>query len=122
MSTAYPPLRDAKISFYDDYHIMSGIPVFVLHPVKADYQCEVPSKHRNPRNEDPKMNISFFNNPDSVTACNFSLDNSRVASGPNDGTARIWSTEHGTVVHIFEEMHKQSPVADIRFFESSNTV
>lgn len=122
-SLGFVPLRDTKLSFYDDYHVMSGIPVFILDPYKTRSTEKEPSKLvDNPKNLDLTRKISFFDDPDSVTACNFSLDDSRLASGYNDGSVRIWSTEHGTVLHTFKEMHKLSPVADIRFLQDSNTV
>lgn len=117
------PLRGSKLSFYDDFHIMSGIPVFVLDPEASieDDACTSDAVRLDSLRPS-SIKISFFENGRAITCCSFSFDDAKLATGHNDGSAMIWSSDHGTVLNKFNEMHKLSPIADIRFIQRSNQV
>ncbi|GMH44608.1 hypothetical protein BSKO_12560 [Bryopsis sp. KO-2023] len=114
-------LGAASLSFFDDFHVVDGVSVFVLdpdrlHPISdrkstmTDSQPQLPSK------------ITFYENKNAITCCKISADGTRVASGHDNGSVMIWSTEHGTLLNEQKNLHKRSPVADISFLGESNTM
>ncbi|GMH36409.1 hypothetical protein BSKO_04277 [Bryopsis sp. KO-2023] len=116
-----------KLSFFDEFHVISGVPVFVLDPDKAT--APVSAGFHNEGNSGLEQRvgrnikkISFSNNKNAITCCDFSDDGSRVVSGHNDGSAVIWSASHGTKLHESKNLHKLSPIADIQFLGDSNDI
>lgn len=97
--------------------------MFVLDPeTSAEDDACTSDVVRVDDREESSIRISFFENGKAITCCSFSFDDAKLATGHNDGSAMIWSSDHGTVIHRFNEMHKLSPVADIRFVQRSNQV
>ncbi|GMH43794.1 hypothetical protein BSKO_11728 [Bryopsis sp. KO-2023] len=120
-----PPLCGTKLSFFDDFRIISGVPVLTLDPDRYGTQSREPSiNSTNPWDGAAGgiQKITFYENKNAITCCNFSADGSRIASGHNDGSAMIWSTQHGTLLYECQKLHKLSPIADIRFSEDSNDI
>ncbi|GMH43795.1 hypothetical protein BSKO_11729 [Bryopsis sp. KO-2023] len=125
---AHPPLNGSNLSLYDDYHLISGVPVFVLNPDEQSNRATGPSESiqevfRSTSSSRGSLNqINFYENAQAITCCNFSVSCLRIASGHDDGSTMVWSTEHGFLLHECKQMHQLSPVADIRFLKDSETV
>ncbi|GMH43824.1 hypothetical protein BSKO_11758 [Bryopsis sp. KO-2023] len=120
LSRENPGLSASSLSFYDDFHVISGIPAFFLDPDRGKPIEEQLSPQESLENRPTLQKITFYENKNAITCCNFSVDGSRMASGHDNGTAMMWSTEHGALL-CEKQLHELSPVADIRFLQDKLT-
>lgn len=114
-------MGNSKLSFFDNFSIVSGIPTFQLNPCKkrpGGGECKDNVKLRLP--EDIEYERAKAERK--LTCCSFSVDGSRLASGHNDGTLTIWSTDNGTELSFCEALNLKTQIADIRFFGGTNHV
>ncbi|GMH43823.1 hypothetical protein BSKO_11757 [Bryopsis sp. KO-2023] len=114
-----PPLCNHKLSFFDDFRIVNGVPVFALNPNKCR---KSPSKPTQDSSSSEGEDAARKTTKNHITCCAISADGSRIVSGHNDGSAMIWSTEHGTLLHEVEQPTKLSVIPDIRFLDCSNDI
>ncbi|GMH33162.1 hypothetical protein BSKO_00996 [Bryopsis sp. KO-2023] len=95
-----PPLDGGPLSFFDDFRVVDGVPVFVFDP------------NNLPQIEGEDLRI---------TCCNLSRDGSRVVSGHGGGTVVVWDSNHGKVLQVLEG-RLDSACAAVQFCDDRNDV
>ena len=126
-----PRLIDSPLSFYDDYRIINGFPVYILRPPGNSSE----EMDRCTSTEKGSLVERFTTSPeldqeDSVregscvwaqdncpfiaTCCSFSQDSSRMVTGYKCGTLCVWETQQGRAVKVMENAHSR----EVRGFSS----
>eukprot|EP00803_Ostreobium_quekettii_P000555 evm.model.scf_322.4 EVM.evm.TU.scf_322.4 scf_322:80745-87058(+) len=95
-----PRIASIPLSLYDDFQVISGIPVFILgNPEPAGTDPDIVT-HR------PSVDITegldfangFLQSPFNVTSCALSEDGIRLISANAGGGVRVWDTQHGNLL------------------------
>ncbi|CAD7698159.1 unnamed protein product [Ostreobium quekettii] len=107
-------LHSSKLSFFDEFKIVCGVPVFELTPrreppINSWEPCahEEASKHGTTEE-------GCFLTTETVTCVAFSDDSSLLVSGHSDGAVRVWDAEHGHLLDCLANKH-QGQVSDVCF-------
>lgn len=113
---AFPSLDGSPLSLFDQFWPISGVPVFELGQEK---KISSPAEDRDNPSSTPMLSrrsisVPHENDPWAITACKFSFEGSRLVSGHNDGSVRLWDADHGQLLDCKKNVHK-SPVADVAF-------
>ncbi|GMH40807.1 hypothetical protein BSKO_08711 [Bryopsis sp. KO-2023] len=102
----FPPLTPGPISFYDNFRIVNGVPAFLLEiPQPASLSKTLPEEVTVEYSED---------DPNGVTCCEFSSDGSRIVSGYQNGSVRVWNALRGVLEFEKLDLHP-THVTDVSF-------
>lgn len=93
-----PPLDGGPLSFFDNFHVMDGVPVFLL---------------------DPKSAAGLEAEEAEIMCHALSHDGSRMISGHRGGAIILWDTDHGNMLVVIRDKF-QSSIAAVQFCCYSN--
>lgn len=98
MFTEQPPLDGGQLSFFDNFRVVDGVPVFLLEP----------------------ESVTGLEGADADITCHaMSHDGSQMVSGHRGGAIIVWDIHHGNVITVIRNKF-QSSVAAIQFSCCSN--
>ena len=111
-------LSTSELSFYDDFRVIDGIPVFVLEQ-QQDEKKRDNLIHCDSLSVDELDFRELVYNPFTVTCCQFSEDGRCLISGHRNGLVQLWDTVHGRSIALQENTH-QTQVAACVFKAGKN--
>lgn len=119
-------MTQSMLSFFDDFQILNGIPVFVLRPaehLEIDGEMMKISMRRKPRESLRKFesSSSHITDPCALTASAFSKDATLFVSGHENGSILVWNAEHGTLKRSLTGPNR-SPISDLAFYKDSSQI
>eukprot|EP00210_Caulerpa_lentillifera_P002518 g2415.t1 len=123
--TEFPPLSRNSLSFFDNFQILNGIPVFPLRPTNwRDFsevcQCLPGSSRKHSTSSPVEINWNeMFRTQCQIICTTFSPDSSLLVSGHYDGSIMVWDAEHGTLKRLIKGVHAVQ-VADLAFYSDSS--
>lgn len=114
------------MSFFDDFHIINGIPAFII--------CRDKYHNKSNDNDDEKFpmkpenstikNINFrsvfsvksgeLDTGEMVTCSCFNEDGTLLICGYKDGNLLVWDANHKHLLYTYERLHK-SAIANVVF-------
>jgi len=125
-----PRFIDTPLSFFDDYQVINGVPVFALRASNRA-EVEAPGERSaggvvgtDPESHSPQVRASG-NPQDStfeVTYSSFSIDGKRLLTGHKSGAVCIWDTEHGKLLETLKSPRESEVWACHFVGQSSHTV
>ncbi|CAD7697120.1 unnamed protein product [Ostreobium quekettii] len=134
------PLIDSPLSFYDDYRVISGLPVTLLElpgnttqPVDdTEALSTARDSHADYADDDYEESRGLSmnkvlawpteNDPAAIMCSAFSSDGTRIVTGFRCGSLCVWDAQLGNLIAaVTDEGHSDS-VISCSFMEESNTV
>lgn len=117
-------MTQSSLSFFDDFQILSGVPVFILRPCEHVQGMDAvfgPSSSAVSRDSAPLSETHFALPGDqkALTCKTFSADVSLLVSGHQDGSIMVWDAEHGKLKKVLSGTHNQA-ISDVVFYKDSN--
>eukprot|EP00210_Caulerpa_lentillifera_P003038 g2900.t1 len=129
-----PNLRTRELSFFDDYDVKCGVPVFTLDLSSVEqYQNKAPRLERRfhtlRNTKEPNLIHNSYQNlnqrpsltrrgveltENKISCHTFSPDDQILVCGARNGTLFVWDASNGKILHVLSGQH-DSPVADVAF-------
>ena len=103
-------LETSTLSFYDDFHIINGIPVFILDQEQDEKKWDKVVRYDSQSSCKVDYRELLYN-PFSVTCCEFSDDGQLLISGHRNGLVRLWDTVHGKLIARVGRTHETQVAA-----------
>jgi len=140
------PLIDTPLTFFDDYRVVSGIPVSLLEtpgntikPVEMEMEALSTARESNADDGDadtemeqttPSNSLVMSkaiawpteNDPAAIICTSFSHDGTRLVTGFRCGALVVWDTQLGSLVAVLTDEGHAESVVSCSFLEESNTI
>ena len=114
-------MTQSSLSFYDDFRILSGIPVFVLHPSdfvpNSESIVAISPSSSSPDGSPARLEAQGFDERPTALKCSvFSRDSQLFVTGHQDGSIRVWDASHGKLKRTLVGPHRGA-IADLAFYK-----